>query len=73
MEYVLADLDESSGVDKTKRMSFTSNLILVDCDLNHLLVFIITPDKDIVIFFVSVEHSGVLRKGVGNPRALAFL
>ena len=49
------------------------DLILVDGDLDHLLVFIIAADKDVILLLVRVEDAGILRDVVGDTGAFALL
>ena len=49
------------------------DLILVDGDPDHLLVFIIAADKDVILLLVRVEDAGILRDVVGDAGAFALL
>ena len=49
------------------------DLILVDGDPDHLLVFIIAADEDVILLLVRVEDAGILRDVVGDAGAFALL
>ena len=49
------------------------DLILVDGDPDHLLVFIIAADKDVILLLVRVEDAGILRDVVGDAGAFTLL